>query len=116
MRKLRILAIEDDALILGAYEKQLREYGIEFRGASTPTEAVILLTDGYFDAAIVDYNLGDYGDSRPLIPAIMRACDGPIIAASSDADCRAELVRLGCTVAKNKPNVIGFLIDHFKLA
>lgn len=68
--RLRILAVEDEAMIAMELEDMLEELGHEVIGpAATVEEAVGLLEISAPDAAIVDANLGGTS-AKPLVEAL----------------------------------------------
>jgi DNA-binding response OmpR family regulator len=90
--RLRILAVEDEALIAMELEDMLSDLGHEVIGpAATVAAALGLLEGARPDAAVVDANLG--GESaRPVVEALV-AAGIPVVLASGYDD--RELGKLG---------------------
>jgi PAS domain S-box-containing protein len=58
--ELRVLLVEDEALVAMMIQETLVEFGFQVVGpVSTASEALAAARDGHFDAAVLDINLGD---------------------------------------------------------
>jgi DNA-binding response OmpR family regulator len=90
--RLRILAVEDEALIAMELEDLLEDLGHEVIGpAATVEDALGLLERARPDAAIVDANLGGVS-AEPVVEALTAAGIPVVLASGYDAQ---ELKKLG---------------------
>jgi CheY-like chemotaxis protein len=89
--RLRILAVEDEAMIALELEDMLEDLGHEVIGpAASVEEALDLLQQASPDAAVVDANLS--GESaRPIVDALSRAGIPMVLASGYEA---RELLKL----------------------
>ncbi|MFN3473979.1 MAG: PAS-domain containing protein [Blastomonas sp.] len=114
-RALRVLVIDNDALIVEAMLSLLTSLGHRATGAADPAQA--LAADGPFDAALVDFHLGTATDGLALIAALRLQHPG-LPAALVTAQGSPDLVRragaLGVSVIA-KPaasaDITGFLAE-----
>ena len=90
MRALRVLVIDNDALIVEAMLSLLTSLGHRASGAADPVQA--LAQSGRFDAALVDYHLGTATDGLALITALRLQHPG-LPAALVTAQSSPDLVR-----------------------
>ncbi|MFN3817861.1 PAS-domain containing protein [Blastomonas sp.] len=114
-RALRVLVIDNDALIVEAMLSLLTSLGHNATGATDPVQA--LSAEGPFDVALVDFHLGTATDGLALIAALRLQHPG-LPAALVTAQGSPELVRragaLGVPVIA-KPaaaaEIVGFLAE-----
>lgn len=82
----RVLALEDEALILLDIEMTLADAGVaRVVTASTLDEALAALDTGRFDAAVLDLHIGQSGWSYEVAERL-RALDVPFIFSSGTVD------------------------------
>jgi len=93
---LRVLVVEDEALIAWDIAEHLRKYGVKIVGpAATVTEACALLEGGAPDAAVLDINLR-HESVYPLIEKLrMRRI--PFVFASGYSRSALPAEYAGCT-------------------
>jgi DNA-binding response OmpR family regulator len=97
--RLRILAVEDEAMIALELEDMLEDLGHEVIGpAAYVDDALALLRDAAPDAAVVDANLGGQS-ARPLIHAL-RDAGVPTIVASGYARQELRALDIECAYVK----------------
>jgi PAS domain S-box-containing protein len=89
-KSLRILLVEDEALIRLAALEMLGELGHETKGCSTGTEAITLLNASAFDVLITDLGLPDVPGHEIVAQAQARWPDMQIVIATGDAPERDE--------------------------
>ena len=83
--RLRILAVEDEALIAMELEAMLEDLGHEVIGpASTVEDALALLQRAAPDAAVVDANLGGQS-ARPVVETLSKAGIPMVLASGYEA-------------------------------
>lgn len=113
---LRILLVEDEALIRLAALEMLGELGHEARGCSTGTEALRLLESRAFDVLITDLGLPDVPGHEVVTQAQARWPEMQIVIATGDVPERDDRIGLknGRTHFLSKPYCLSDLEDILK--
>ena len=94
---IRVLIVEDEALIRWSLRKKFEERGYEVNEADTGEAAIQLLTEGDFDLVMLDYQLPDMTGLDVLRRLRERDADAVAImmTAYSTIKTAVDAVRLG---------------------
>ena len=113
----RVLVVDDDAEIRGAYEAHLAGAGFEVATAGTMVEAAALLESGGFDALIADVNVTPDARARGLalvayVRSYLRLHSPVVVVTACGKPEWAEMAaRLGVDVFLHKPPSLAWLGD-----
>jgi len=83
MQKKKILLVEDDRSLQLALRYFLEDLGYEIVVAEDHAQAAKVMGDGPYDAAIVDYFLGDIPSSRLIAELQRRHPDMPLVCSTA---------------------------------
>ena len=111
-RRLRVLVVEDEAIVALEIEENLREAGFEVVGpAARVAEALRLLDEFGCDAAVLDINLG--GETSEAIAIELTAKETPFVTLSGYSSEQHHSVFAGAP-ALRKPLRLQFLVSEIK--
>lgn len=99
----RVLVVDDEALVLAGFAETLRTWGCEARLCRSYGEAVAAAAVQGFDAAFVDYHLGDGPSGLELLRALRSGSPGmrlALVTADPSALVTAAAEALGATVIR----------------
>lgn len=125
MSNLRILLIEDEALIGDLYERLLERLVKAFPGATisrveTLEEARKILRELRPDVAVLDLNLKDAGDEMTVreIESICKICPVVVVTGLSDPALRAKCMAMGAHsfIRKLDLNITSSLLERALIA